>query len=61
MIPIYGVTNKENIHTDTSNTLHGAKCYATRNGFKNVSMRIGYSAILLEYRDASGKWNEYKN
>ena len=31
MIKIYGSTNNNNIHIDTSKTLLGAKQYATRN------------------------------
>lgn len=58
MIKIYGSTNNNNIHTDTSNTLLGAKQYATRNGFKNVSIRIGYNVTLLEYKQRN-KWYKY--
>ena len=58
MIKIYGSTNNNNIHTDTSNTLLGAKQYATRNGFKNVSIRIGYNVTLLEYKQKN-KWYKY--
>ena len=49
MIKVYGSTDNKNIHTDTSKTLLGAKQYATRNGLKNVSIRIGYNITLLEY------------
>ena len=59
MIKIYGSTNNNNIHTDTSNTLLGAKQYATRNGFKNVSIRIGYNVTLLEYKQQN-KWYKYE-
>ena len=58
MIKVYGSTDNKNIHTDTSNTLLGAKQYATRNGLRNVSVRIGYNVTLLEYKD-SGKWYSY--
>jgi len=57
MIKVYGSTI-HNTHTDTSKTLLGAKQYATRNGLRNVSVRIGYNATLLEYRD-NGKWYKY--
>ena len=60
MIKVYGSTDNTNTHTDTSNTLLGAKQYATRNGLNNVSVRIGYNATLLEYKD-SGKWYTYKS
>ena len=59
MIKIYGSTNNNNVHTDTSNTLLGAKQYATRNGFKNVSVRIGYNITLLEYKQQN-KWYKYE-
>lgn len=60
MIKIYGSTDNKNIHTDTSNTLLGAKQYATRNGLRNVSIRIGYNVTLLEFKD-SGKWYTYES
>jgi len=60
MIKIYGSTNNNNIHTDTSNTLLGAKQYATRNGFKNVSIRVGYNVTLLEYKQRN-KWYKYEH
>ena len=59
MIKVYGSTNNKNIHIDTSNTLLGAKQYATRNNYKNVSVRNGYNVTLLEYK-LFGKWNKYK-
>lgn len=58
MIKIFGSTDNKNIHTDTSKTLLGAKQYATRNGHKNVSVRIGYNVTLLEYKDKN-KWYTY--
>ena len=60
MITVYGSTDNTNTHTDTSKTLLGAKQYATRHGLKNVSIRIGYSVTLLEYKD-SGKWYSYND
>ena len=59
MIKIYGSTDNKNIHIDTSNTLLGAKQYATRNGFKNVSVRVGYNVTLLEYKQ-DGNWYTYE-
>lgn len=58
MIKVYGSTDNNNIHTDTSKTLLGAKQYATRHGLRNVSVRIGYNVTLLEYKD-SDKWYKY--
>jgi len=60
MIKAYGSTDNKNIHTDTSNTLLGAKQYATRNGYKNVSIRIGYNITLLEYK-MNNKWYKYEH
>ena len=60
MIKIYGSTNNNNIHTDTSKTLLGAKQYATRNGLRNVSVRIGYNVTLLEYR-LNNNWHKYEH
>ena len=60
MIIVYGSTNNNNIHTDTSNTLLGAKQYATRHGLINVSIRIGMGASLHQYKQ-NGKWYFYKH
>jgi hypothetical protein len=58
MITVYGSTDNTNTHTDTSNTLLGAKQYATRHGLKNVSVRKGYNITLLEYKQGN-KWCAY--
>jgi len=58
MIKIFGSTDNKNVHNDTSKTLLGAKQYATRNGYKNVPVRIGYNVTLLEYKDKN-KWYTY--
>ena len=60
MIKVYGSTDNTNTHIDTSNTLLGAKQYATRNNYRNVSVRIGYNVTLLEYRQ-DGKWYTYED
>ncbi len=60
MIKVYGSTDNTNTHTDTSNTLLGAKQYATRNGLNNVSVRIGYNVTILECK-VFGKWFEFCN
>ena len=60
MIRVYGSTNNKNIHTDTSNTLLGAKQYATRNGLNNVSIRVGYNVELLEFKEGN-KWYKYES
>jgi ABC-type phosphonate transport system ATPase subunit len=53
---VYGITYN-GIHTDTSNTERGAKCYATRNGFTTVSVRFncGYVVAIIAER-VNGKW-----
>ena len=58
MIKTYGSTDNNNVHHDTSRTLLGAKQYATRNNYKNVSVRIGYNVTLLEYKQY-GNWYKY--
>ena len=55
MVVIYGVLNKQNIHTDVSKTLRGAKNYATRNDYTKVSVRVGYNASLAAEK-INGKW-----
>jgi len=55
MITVYGIVNKDGTHTDVSNTLHGAKCYATRNGYTTVSKRVGYNVRLVAEK-VNGKW-----
>ncbi len=60
MVKIYGSTDNKNIHTDTSKTLLGAKQYATRNGLKNVSVRIGYNVTLLQFKDKN-TWYTYES
>ena len=53
---IYG-TVINGIHSDTSNSLHGAKCYATRNNLDNVSIRYncGYTVKVI-YKKVGKKW-----
>lgn len=56
---IYGILNSDNIHTDTSKTLQGAKNYATRNGYTEVSVRFncGYHVEHLATK-INGKWKK---
>jgi hypothetical protein len=60
MIKVYGSTDNNNTHIDTSRTLLGAKQYATRNNYRNVSVRIGYNVTLLEYK-MNNKWYKYED
>ena len=54
----YGViTGSDNIYVDTSNTLKGAKRYATINGYKKVGIRYnnGYVVKVLAIK-FNNKW-----
>jgi plastocyanin domain-containing protein len=46
---IYGVLNYEGVHIDVSKSEKGAKNYATRNGYKTVTIRFncGYNAMQI--------------
>lgn len=60
MQDIYGVLIK-GCHVDVSNTLHGAKCFATRNGYLTVTIRYngGYIAKEIAHK-YDGHWKEIK-
>jgi len=60
MIKVFGSVNNQNIHSDTSNTLLGAKQFATRNGLKNVSVRVGYNVTILECK-VFNRWFKFCN
>lgn len=53
----FGIIDSEQVHTDTSNTLLGAKRYATLNGFYTVSCRFNgdYHVYTLAHK-RKGKW-----
>ena len=55
MNSIYGILNAEDCHIDVSNSLHGAKCYASRNGYKKISERVGYN-VVRTWAKVLGKW-----
>lgn len=57
MQTIYGVILSDGTHCDTSATEQGAKNYATRNGYREVSARYngGYAAVIVAHRDG-GRW-----
>ena len=57
MKAIYGILNSEGTHTDVSNTLQGAKKYATLHGYKKVSKRVEYNAYEVANK-RRGKWFE---
>ena len=55
MKPIYGVLDRNNCHIDVSETLLGAKQYATRNGYEVVSKRVEYNVIVAA-KKVGNKW-----
>lgn len=55
---IYGVISSGGTHIDVSLTLLGAKQYATRNGYTEVSKRVGYNARIIAEK-VNGKWDTY--
>ena len=54
-ITVYGVTNQDGVHIDVSNSLLGAKQYATRNNYDKVSKRVGYNAFIICVK-VKNKW-----
>ena len=55
----YGTLDSSNCHHDTSNTLRGAKCYATRNGYDQVSIRYSCSmTVAVIAKKMGGKWHK---
>lgn len=55
---IYGVIDSNGCHVDVSNTLLGAKQYATRNGYRQVSIRYncGYTVKIVATKQEIGSW-----
>ena len=58
MTAIYGIVNRDGAHIDVSRSLLGAKQYATRHGYDEVSMRIGYNSVVIA-RKIENKWDMY--
>ena len=58
---IYGVLSN-GAHVDVSRTLHGAKCYATRNGILMITVRYncGYIANVDSLK-LNGKWVKFRD
>lgn len=56
---VYGVTNEEGVHTDVSNTLRGAKNYATKHEYTKVSVRFncGYICSIVAEK-VDNKWKK---
>lgn len=55
----YGIIDSNGCHVDVSNSLLGAKQYATKNGYDKVSIRYncGYVATIL-FEKINSKWIE---
>jgi hypothetical protein len=60
MIVTYGILNSDNVHIDVSNTLQGAKNYATRNDYSKVSKRVGYN-VVGQWEKINSKWFKKQN
>jgi len=63
MIEVYGVITDTGEMIDTSATLHGAKCFATRNGYTRVGRRVGYNvtACWTNYKISKLGWQKESN
>lgn len=59
---VFGVLNNDGVHIDVSSSLRGAKNYASRNGYVEVSCRwnCGYNASVVARKDNNGKWVDVK-
>lgn len=59
---IYGVVNYKGEHIDVSISEKGAKNFATRNGYKMVSVRYncGYDVEIVAEKNDKGKWIKFK-
>jgi hypothetical protein len=55
MIVVYGILNSEGVHIDTSNTLRGAKIYASLHNYSIVTKRMEYNAVVVA-KKINGKW-----
>lgn len=58
MQSIYGVINGDGAHVDVSATMLGAKQYATRNGYRLVSKRVGYNAEVVSIKTNNNRWED---
>lgn len=59
---VFGVINNVGVHIDVSSSLRGAKSYASRNGYVEVSCRwnCGYVATIVARKGKYGRWDEVK-
>lgn len=58
---IFGILDHNNCHIGVSRTEKGAKNYATRNGYKTISIRYGcgYDVDIVATKRTSGKWAKH--
>jgi hypothetical protein len=56
---IYGIVNNEGVHIDISQSLNAAKAYATKHGYKQVSIRYncGYICQIIAEK-TNNKWTK---
>lgn len=59
MIKVYCVLSERSGAIDVSKTEHGAKCYATRNGYNRICKRIGYNCLDVQVKTPKG-WKAAK-
>lgn len=54
----YGIIDSNGCHIDVSKTEKGAKSYASRRGYKKVSIRYncGYDVEIIAIKGANGRW-----
>lgn len=54
---IYGIVNSEGAHIDISKSLNATKAYATKHGYKQVSVRYncGYNCQIIAEK-INNKW-----
>jgi hypothetical protein len=55
---IFGIKTRSGEHIDVSRTARGAKCYATRHGYRTVTVRNMHHYYVTEYatKSCSGGW-----
>lgn len=55
---IYGVLDSNDCHIDVSRSERGAKSYATRHGYRKVSIRYnyGYNVSVVAIKNDKGRW-----
>lgn len=58
---IYGIIDSNGTHVDTSKTEKGAKIYATKHGYTQISVRYNCGYIAQIVAEKQGKnWKPFK-